>query len=151
STALGGTPADADSDAPSVSADGRYVAFHSDATNLVFGDTNGCTDVFVYDRQTGATARVSVASDGAQGNAGSVDPSVSGDGRFVAFHSAASNLVPGDTNGVTDVFVYDRQTGATARVSVASDGTQGNASSLEPSVSGDGRFVAFYSAASNLV
>jgi Tol biopolymer transport system component len=136
---------------PSISADGRYVAFSSDASNLVPGDTNAAPDVFVHDRQTGHTSRVSVASDGTQGNAGSVGHSISADGRYVAFASGASNLVPGDTNNYTDVFVHDRQTGQTSRVSVASDGTQGNRYSSRPSISADGRYVAFISEASNLV
>src|SRR5207249_9086747 len=103
---------------------------HSTATNLVAGDTNGKTDVFVHDRQTGITERVSVASDGTQGNNASSYPALSADGRFVAFDSDATDLVAGDTNGTTDVFVHDRQTATTERVSVASDGgTQGNGNS----------------------
>jgi Tol biopolymer transport system component len=137
--------------APSVSADGRLVAFVSNASNLVVGDSNGASDVFVHDRQTGLTTRVSVASDGTQANNGSGAPSISADERFVAFSSFASNLVPGDSNGTTDVFVHDRLTGATTRVSVTSDGTQANGFSDTSSVSADGRFVAFRSAASNLV
>src|SRR5690606_11863360 len=140
-----GTQADRNSLVPSISADGRFVAFQSVATNLVPGDTNGNNDVFVHDRQTGVTQRVSVASDGAQGNGISTTASISADGRFVAFQSAASNLVPGDTNGATDVFVHDRQTGVTERVSVASDGAQGNANTSEASLSADGRYVAFQS------
>ena len=137
---------------PSISADGRYVAFYSYASNLVSGDTNGVYDVFVHDRQSGQTTRVSVASDGAQGNNGSYyDPSISADGRYVAFDSSASNLVSGDTNGARDVFVHDRQGGGTTRVSVASDGAQGGTGSWNPSISADGRYVAFYSGASNLV
>jgi hypothetical protein len=127
------------------------VAFYSEASNLVPDDTNGCLDVFVHDRQTGATERVSVDSDGNQGNRASRSPSISGDGRYVAVWSWASNLVPGDTNTSTDVFVHDRQTRATARVSVDSAGSQGNSDSYPPSVSADGRYVAFYSEASNLV
>ncbi|MHB0856542.1 MAG: hypothetical protein ACYC5M_03110 [Anaerolineae bacterium] len=136
---------------PSLSADGRYVAFASDASNLVAGDTNGWWDVFVHDRQSGATTRVSVASDDAQGNHNSYDPALSADGRYVAFFSNASNLVAGDTNGTGDVFVHDRQSGATTRVSLASDGAQGVEGSWEPSLSADGRYVAFASDASNLV
>src|SRR5207244_1451712 len=94
---------------PSISADGRYVAFQSYATNLVLGDDNGYIDVFVRDRQTGQTTRVSVDSAGLQGNDYSDSPSISADGSYVAFHAAASNLVPGDTNGKEDVFVRDRQ------------------------------------------
>src|SRR5947207_7980736 len=136
---------------PALSADGRFVAFVSFATNLVASDTNGATDVFVHDRQTGTTERVSVASDGTEGNAASAGATLSADGRFVAFHSAATDLVAGDTNGTTDVFVHDRQTGITERVSVASDGTEGNKASSYPALSADGRFVAFDSDATNLV
>jgi Tol biopolymer transport system component len=136
---------------PSISADGRYVAFESYASNFVPGDTNGCRDVFVHDRQTAATTRVSVSSAGEQGNNASYYPSISADGRYVAFESAASNLVPGDTNGCDDVFVHDRQTAATTRVSVSSAGDQGNYGSRYPSVSSDGRYVAFDSLATNLV
>ncbi|HWP32099.1 MAG TPA: hypothetical protein VNK96_10315 [Fimbriimonadales bacterium] len=137
-----------------ISADGRFVAFKSDASNLVSGDTNGSTDVFVHDRQTGKTTRVSVSSSGAQGNGGiglEPSPSISADGRFVAFDSEASNLVSGDTNGANDVFVHDRQTGKTTRISVSSSGSQGNSYSDSPSISADGRYVAFESYASNLV
>ncbi len=136
---------------PSISADGRYVAFGSLATNLVPGDTNGALDVFVHDRQTGETARVSLSSGGTEGNGHCWDASISADGRYVAFHSLASNLVPDDTNGESDVFVHDQQTGETARVSLSSGGTQGNSSSGSPSISADGRYVAFVSLADNLV
>jgi Tol biopolymer transport system component len=151
SLASDGTQGNENSWNPSVSADGRFVAFESLASNLVSGDTNGARDIFVHDRQTGITTRVSLASDGMQGNGNSVLPSLSADGRFVAFHSIASNLVDVDTNDVWDVFVHDRQTGVTTRVSLASDGTEGNGNSVLPSVSADGRFVAFESLASNLV
>ena len=139
------------SGSPSLSADGRYVAFGSRATNLVQGDTNGVGDVFVHDRQTGQTTRVSVDSDGTQGNNHSSSPSISADGRYVAFYSSAGDLIVGDTNGVGDIFVHDRQTGQTTRVSLHSEGTQGNNHSSSPSVSADGRYVAFYSDATNLV
>src|SRR5207245_10374128 len=135
----------------SISADGRFVAFTSAAGNLVAGDTNGVEDIFVHDRQTGVTERVSVASDGTQGSDGSVAGSISADGRFVAFTSTAGNLVAGDTNGVEDIFVHDRQTGATERVSVDSTGAQGNGGATSSSTSADGRFVAFPSAAANLL
>jgi Tol biopolymer transport system component len=151
SVASDGTQGDNWSGSPAMSADGRYVAFRS-ASNLVPGDTNGYHDIYVHDRQTGNTTRVSVASDGTQGNEGSgVNPAISADGRYVAFISLANNLVPGDTNGWFDVFVHDRQTGDTTRVSVASDGTQGNGSSATPAISADGRYVAFFSYAFNLV
>jgi len=139
---------------PAISSDGRYVAFSSRSTNLVPGDTNGASDVFVRDRAAGTTGRVSVATDGTEGDSpsgGNAANAVSGDGRYVAFTSSASNLVPGDTNGTGDIFVHDRATGTTSRVSVATDGTQSNGSSRRPAVSGDGRYVAFGSSASNLV
>jgi hypothetical protein len=146
-----GALADLGSWAPSISPEGRYVAFGSDADNLVAGDTNGVQDVFVHDLQTGATARVSVDSAGVQGNQDSLLPSISSGGRFVAFESSASNLVPGDSNGFSDVFVRDRWINTTARASVGSSGSQGNLGSSDGSISADGRFVAFQSDASNLV
>jgi Tol biopolymer transport system component len=151
SVGTGGTQANNISQAPKISADGRYVAFYSAASNLVAGDTNARTDVFVRDRVTGVTTRVSVATSGAQANGSSYVCGISGDGRYVAFYSAASNLVAGDTNGTYDVFVRDRVTGATTRVSVAPSGAQSNGSSSVPAISGDGRYVVFESAASNLV
>ncbi|TMK66906.1 MAG: hypothetical protein E6G53_03640, partial [Actinobacteria bacterium] len=107
---------------PAISANGRFVAFDSSASNLVAGDTNAAADVFVRDRKTGKTRRVSVDSHGAQGNGATFLPAISADGRFVAFDSSASNLVAGDTNAVSDVFVRDRKTGKTRRVSVDSHG-----------------------------
>ncbi len=136
---------------PSISADGRYVAFSGGATNLVPNDTNDSVDVFVRDLQTGVTELVSVATDGTPGNDYSILTSMSSDGRFVAFYSAASNLVPDDTNNAVDIFVRDRQTGTTELVSIATDGTLANDDSLWPSISDDGRYVAFSSWSSNLV
>jgi Tol biopolymer transport system component len=136
---------------PSISADGRFVAFESGASTLVAGDTNGFYDVFVHDRQLGTTERVSVATGGVQGNGHSANASISAEGRFVAFESYATNLVVGDTNGTGDVFVHDRQSGTTERVSVATNAVEGNHMSFMPSISADGRFVAFSSAASTLV
>ncbi len=151
SVADDGTQANGGTYHPSLSADGRFVAFSSHASNLVPGDTNNSNDVFLFDRRTETLERVSVADDGTQGNSDSRRPSLSADGRFVAFASAASNLVPGDTNNATDVFVFDRQSRTIERISVADDGTQGNGDSTAPSLSDDGRFVAFESNASNLV
>ncbi|MGW0535316.1 RICIN domain-containing protein [Streptomyces sp. NPDC003032] len=139
------------SDEPSISADGRYVAFESVARNLVTDDTNGHRDVFLRDRTNGTTQRVSVAGNGSQGNNWSFSPSVSADGRYVAFTSSASTLVAGDTNGADDIFVHDRQNRTTQRVSVTGGGGQGNGESRTPSFSADGRYVAFTSAATNLV
>jgi len=193
---------------PSISPDGRFVAFESRAANLVPGDYNGYGDVFVHDRQTGQTTRVSVASDGSEANDTSGEPAISTDGRYVAFYSQgnlgtncygcnvylhdrqtaqttcvsvasdgspgnassfidglgmsadgslitfdslATNLVPGDTNGLQDNFLHDRLTGETSRVSVASDASQANGFSRDPAISSNGRFVAFESEASNLV
>jgi Tol biopolymer transport system component len=146
-----GTQGIQDSGFPSISADGQYVAYESWASNLVSGDTNGKCDIFVYDRLTRQTTRVSIASDGKEGNGDSYIPSISADGNYVAFLSNASNLVSGDTNDKSDIFVHDMQTGKTTRVSIASDGTQGNSITGEPSISANGRYVVFYSFASNLV
>jgi Tol biopolymer transport system component len=156
SVASDGTPANHSSYHPVISADGRYVAFESLAANLVAGDTNDSYDVFVHDRSTGVTTRVSVASDGTQATygtagGGSYSPVISGDGRNVAFVSNASTLVGGDTNGRNDVFLHDRSTGVTSRVSVASDGTQADNASVGAAISADGRYVTFSSTASNLV
>ncbi len=138
---------------PAISADGRYVAFESNATDLVSGDTNGMSDIFLHDRQTGATTRVSVNSAGTQTTDGdSSDPDVSDDGRYVAFESNATNLVSGDTNSQIDIFLRDRQAGTTARVSVNSSGSQATGGhSYDPSLSSDGRHVALRSFATNLV
>lgn len=204
----GNAQPDGDSANPSISAGGRFVAFQSDATNLVPGDTNGKYDIFVRDMTTGDTERVSVASDGAEANGSSTVPSISADGRYVAFRTAATNLGTGiyavqgifvhdretgstemvsvDSNGNpligsggyvaspaisadgssvafvlhvqfseleawNQVYVHDRDTGVTENASVASDGTHANGDAEEPSLSGDGRYVAFQSYASNLV
>jgi hypothetical protein len=147
---------------PAISADGRHVAVQSDASNLVPDDTNDVRDIFLHDRLTGATTRVSVDSAGGQGNDRSFGNAISADGRFVAFGSLASNLVASDTNNRADVFVHDRDTDkdgifdevgaiATVMVSVDSAGNQGNDDSAGPAISADGRFVAFGSAASDLV
>jgi Tol biopolymer transport system component len=147
----GGVQANADSLNPAISSDGRYVAFSSDASNLVSADANGVGDIFVHDLQTGATERVSIATGGTEGNAGSSDAAVSADGRIVVFSSSADNLVSGDTNGRSDVFARDRQTGTTTRISVNSSGAEadGGASS-SPAISGDGRYVVFLSRSGNL-
>lgn len=151
SVASDGTQGDDFSLTPTLSADGRYVGFGSGATNLVPGDTNRETDAFVHDRTTGVTERVSVAFDGTQANGLSSAPSLSSDGRYAVFNSEADNLVAGDTNDTTDVFLRDRKTGTTVRVSGAADGTPGNGPSREQTVSADGRYVAYQSTADNLV
>ena len=146
-----GVPGNSHSAWPSISADGRFIAFHSTATNLVSGDSNGTWDIFVRDTHLGLTTRASVDSAGAPGASASTNPSLSSDGRYVAFESWASNLVPIDTNLRADIFVRDRSSGTTERVSVTSSGAQPNEGSSEPSISTDGRFVVFASWASNLV
>ncbi len=151
SVALDGSEGDGASFGPSISADGRLVAFASSADTLVSGDTNGAEDVFVSDRVSGRITRVSVSSGGVQGDRDSYDPSISADGRHVAFASFATTLVSGDSNGQLDVFVHDIARGTTTRASVASGGTQGDGPSLAPSMSGDGRLVAFESIAGTLV
>lgn len=134
-----------------ISADGRYVAFSSDATNLVAGDLNGLTDVFVHDRTTGATVRVSVDSAGGEADGASHPLALSSDGHFVVFASDATNLVTSDTNGCSDVFVHDCVSGATERVSIGAAGAEGNGESDAGAISADGRYVAFSSVANNLV
>ncbi len=158
SIASTGGEADGASFFPALSADGRFVAFQSYATNLVFGDTNGRVDCFVRDRLAGLTERVSVSSSGAQGTHPPtfLQPferlqAISGDGRYVAFVSLHSDLVSGDTNSNYDIFVRDRVLQTTARVSRGSGGVQANGLSWQPAISSDGRFVAFASGASNLV
>ena len=149
----GGVQANGASYSPAIFDDGRYVVFASDATNLVAGDTNEVYDIFVYDRVTRVTTRVSIANGaaGAEGNGHAITPSISQDGRFVAFASEATNLVAGDTNGVYDVFVRDRVANTTRRVSISTAGVQGDSDSLEPRISDNGDFVVFTSAATNLV
>ncbi|WP_229070233.1 hypothetical protein [Actinoplanes sp. DH11] len=155
SVSSGGTQGDADSglEVPggATSDDGRYVVFDSYATNLVAGDTNDDLDVFVRDRQAGTTERMSVSSGGAQGNDTSGQGAISGNGRHVVFTSIADNLVPGDTNGVADIFLRDRQAGTTERVSLPATGTQATDISIQASVSDDGTRVAFVSIATDMV
>jgi Tol biopolymer transport system component len=134
-----------------VSADGRYVGFASYASNLVPGDTNETSDVFVRDLWTGTTTRVSVTSTGAQADGLSSDPDLSADGRYVAFTSFAPDLVPGDTNTHGDLFVRDLWTGTTTRVSVSSTGEQANEQTYAGVLTPDGRYITFPSVASNLV
>jgi Tol biopolymer transport system component len=143
-----------DSNDQAISANGRFVTFESDATNLVRDDANGYGDVFVHDRETARTTLVSVSSSGEQANAsaGGLAPGmISADGSRIVFASEATNLVPGDTNSAQDVFVHDRGSGTTRRVSVNSQGVQGDDRSSLGSISGNGRFVAFSSPATNLV
>ncbi len=146
-----GAAGNAASDLPSISADGSYVVFQSSATNLVSGDTNARRDIFLLDRQSGATVRVSKGLSGAESNADSQTPMIAAAGRYVVFQSTATNLVNADTNLVPDIFVYDVSTGSTTRVSVATGNAQGNGDCYRPQISSDGRFVAFTSFSTALV
>lgn len=145
SVSSAGVPGSQGCNQPNLSADGRYACFTSPSPDLVANDTNGLGDVFVHDRVTGQTTRVSVASAGGQANGASSTGDISADGRFVVFESAASNLVAGDTNGTTDIFCHDRQTAQTTRVSLGAAGQQALLACRIPSISADGRFVAFQS------
>jgi hypothetical protein len=156
SVAVDGGDPDGRSFEPDVSADGRFVVFTSEASNLVAGDVNGVTDIFVRDLQTGTTRRLSQPADGGQANDASRAPAISIDGGWAVFSSAASNLVSGDTNGVADVFRVRVATGGIARVSVSSSGREQNKGVkapffIVPDVSRNGRFVAWDSDATNLV
>lgn len=138
------------SENPSISADGRYVAFESNLEDIDFYDTNKAIDIFVYDRVEGTTRRVSAqGSTGGQLFRDSTNPSISGNGQFVAFESMASNLVDSDTNDEIDIFITDLATGELSLASVSQDGTQGNGYSYQPALSFDGSCMVFYSAASN--
>ncbi len=136
---------------PSLSHDGRYVAFQSGSASLVPDDTNGRYDVFVHDRQENTTKRVSVASDGAQGNGDSQDPKIAAGGRFVVFTSSATNLAPGATGTNRKIFVHDLETATTSEVSVRPDGGSATRDSNLATISADGRHVAFSSQAKDLV
>lgn len=149
SVGAGGRQAGGASFKPAISHDGRFVTFASDASNFVERD-RGQRDVFVHDRRTAQTRLVSVDSLGNKGNLQSGAPSISADGRWIAFHSSATNLVPGDTNRVDDVFLHDCEMFATSRVSRSSSGDQADSFSYGPSVSGDGSSIAFTSRAKNL-
>lgn len=136
---------------PDISPDGRFVAYYSSASNIVPGDTNGANDCFLYDRMLDTVVRVSVNSAGEEADGSSFRPTVSDDGARVAFVSTATNLVVGDTNNQTDVFVHDLMAGTTARVSIASNGAEVLGSSSNPRISGNGRYVVFDSNAQGLV
>ncbi|RPI25866.1 MAG: hypothetical protein EHM61_13250 [Acidobacteria bacterium] len=150
-SAISGGPAAADgAKAPSISADGRFIAFQSTSPDLVTNDTNSKEDVFVYDRQTAKISRVSISTAGAQANGSCGSPVVSSDGRAIAFTSYASNLVADDMNSTGDIFVRDLQANTTTLVSRSSSGEVGNGASGEAVISSDGRLVAFSSQATNL-
>ena len=149
SVGLDGNPANGNSREVDVSADGDVIAFASTATNLVADDTNEATDVFVHIRSSRKTIRVSVTSDGEEGNASSFDPAISANGRYVAFSSTASNLVENDENNSIDVFVMDIETMELNLVSLGPESNQLNGFSKNPDISADGRFVTFISNADN--
>jgi Tol biopolymer transport system component len=151
STSSSGGQGSGSSGEAAISTDGRYVAFLSEASNLVAGDTNDLADVFVRDLPTARVTRVSQSSSGVQGNGTASFPAISSDGRYVAYTSTASNLVPQDINESGDVFVHDRRTGTVARISVSDSGAQGNSWSSSPEISANGRYITFQSDASNLV
>ncbi|MBI5435269.1 MAG: PD40 domain-containing protein [Planctomycetes bacterium] len=146
-----GLQANGDAHGPAVSDDGRYFVFSSDASNLVAGDANGASDIFLRDRATGGTLRVSVATGGGEAHGASTLPSLSADGRIIGFSSAASDLVALDANGVPDAFVHDAASGVTTRISVAPNGADADARSTGVFVSASGRWVGFSSRASNLI
>jgi Tol biopolymer transport system component len=154
-----GVQADGHSGGPWISADGRFVTFGSEASNLVEGDANQQRDVFVHDRLTHRTTRASLSSSGVEGNSfsgfnhltGYFTTFISPDARWVVFHSYATNLVAGDTNDSPDIFVHDRRTRTTVRASVASDGTESDGFSYFPVMFGDGRYVSFFSKGTTLV
>ena len=146
-----GTQADDHSFNPAISSDGRYIAYESQATNLITGDTNGVRDIFVYDRVSATTTRASVDTDEVAGDNTSIRPAISEDGRYVAFSSIATNLVAADTNAVSDVFLRDRTNTTTIRVSVKSDGTESNGGSFFPTIDDDGSNIAYESVATNLI
>ena len=146
SVSSSGGQGDYSSFATGISARGRYVSFSSEATTLVKGDTNGKRDAFVHDRLTGETTRVSVSSTGAESHCS--DPfgcssaaGITADGRYVAIVSDAPDLVPGDTNQASDVFIHDRRTGETTRVSISNGGSQGNGASGAAAISSDGLHI----------
>lgn len=145
-----GKQGNGDSFNPHISAGGRYVVFESDATNLVSGDGNGRRDIFVVDRNTGVIRRASLGVDGAQANRDSSMARISGDGRFVVYESLATNLVAGDANNATDIFLHDRNDGSTRRVSLAQNGGEGDGPSTLPTIAGDNSAVAFRSFSTNL-
>lgn len=151
SVSSSGQQGNGESSEPTISRFGHYVVFTSSASNLVPGDTNGARDVFIRDLSAGVTQRVSVAGNGEQGNDSSSTGASAKGGRYVVFTSSASNLVPGDTNGTADVFIRDREQGTTGAISRSSTGQLGNNRSMLPVINRGGRFVAFYSDASNLV
>ena len=133
-----------------INGNGRFITFASDDTTLVPGDTNGLSDIFVYDTVAGSTTRVNQTPAGTQANGESKTPTISSDGRFIAFSSLANNLTAGDQNGLADVFIVDTNSLQLERASVSNGGMDANGSSGAPALSGDGRFVVYESSATNI-
>lgn len=150
SVSSAGAQGDGPSRAPYFDSSGRFLAFSSHATNLIANDGNEAEDVFLRDRLAESTERVSIARSGEEGDGASGDPSLSDGGRYVAFTSEATNLVPGDSNGVSDVYVKDRATGKVRRVNLTPSGAQSAGGAGGAQISGDGRYVAFLSSATDL-
>ncbi len=146
-----GTQGNFSSYAPSISNDGRFITYYSAATNLVPSDTNGVNDIFIVDTETNITELISLSTVGLQGNGNSSYPSISGNGRYVVYASDATNLVPNDTNGSRDIFLFDRITKETKLISISNDGVIGNGFSSDASINPDGNSIVFSSSASNLV
>jgi Tol biopolymer transport system component len=147
---VNGQAANGDSRYPAISNDGRFVTFYSLALDLAPNDGNGVGDVFLFDRQNGMMTAVSLTAQGQVGDGESRNPSISGDGRFVAFESLATDLAANDGNNASDIFLYSRQSGSLERVSINPDNEEGNGHSYNPDLSVDGRFVVFQSQAENL-
>ena len=147
----GGNPANMASWQPVVSANGQYVAFSSNATNLVSGDINNAQDVFLYDRMDGSITMISRTADGTPANGLSGYPAISANGEYVVFESDATDLAVNDTNGLTDIFAADIQLSTVTRISTTVEGLDSNAPSYQPRISRDGRFITYYSYASNIV
>jgi hypothetical protein len=138
------------SETAAISSDGHIIVFQSPDNDIVASDTNDTIDIFIFDRERNVYELVSVDSSGNQANSDSINPSISADGRYIAFESVADNLVPGDLNNESDIFVHDRETGLTKRISVSSASEEGNGGSFRPSISADGSYVIFFSYATNL-
>ncbi len=151
SVATDGTQSDGNSYYAVISADGQWITYDSDATTLTPADSNAERDIFLYERATRTTTLLSRTDDGTASNGFSEFPTLSGDGRIIVYHSDATNLVANDTNGMRDIFLYNRDTGTTTRLSAAPDGAESNGASARPAISADGRWVTFFSDASNLV
>ena len=138
-----GTEADADSRNPDISEDGQYIVFESDAINIINGDTNEVTDIFLRDTAGPTTIRASVSSGSLELTAASTNPSISADNSTIAFESVDENVVANDANQVKDIFIYKRAGGTVTRASIASSKVESNGASSLPSLSADGRYVAF--------